>query len=119
LNQRDRGLTVVAIQVPLSDVRRGTPTWVESGALTVTIRNGLIRFEIELPPGYPDGPYRIAVVDGFDEPLVDLDGRAVDRRLIVLADTAGLATGRRFLRVTRDGQPPDYLPVIIAASSKP
>ena len=38
----------------------------------------------------------------------------MDRVLVAVADATGLETGRRFLRIGSAGQPPDYLPIVVA-----
>ena len=105
---------VVAIQLRASDLRRGTSTPTEAAAPVIVMRPGPTRFEIQLPAGYPDGLYQVAIVDPFDEVLVEASARAVDRVLVADADATALETGRRFLRIGSAGQPPDYLPIVVA-----
>jgi hypothetical protein len=104
---------VVAIQLEPSSVRRGSSASLESSVPAVTIRTGLIRFEIALPDGYPDGVYLVAIVDPFDEALIEVSAPTVDRSLIALVDTTGLESGRRFLRIQRAGLPPDFVPIVV------
>jgi hypothetical protein len=105
--------TVVAIQLRASDLRRGTSPSIESAAPGIAIRPGPTRFEIQLPAGYPDGLYHVAIVDPFDRVLVESSARAVDRVLVAVTDATGLETGRRFLRIGAAAQPQDYLPIVV------
>jgi hypothetical protein len=104
---------VVAIQLDPSSVRRGSSSGLESSVPAATIRTGLIRFEIALPASYPDGVYLVAIVDPFDEALVEVSAPAVDRSLIALVDATGLGSGRRFLRIQRAGLPPDFVSIVL------
>ena len=104
---------VVAIQLRASELRRGTSTSNESPAPAIAIRHGPTRFEIELPEGYPDGLYQVAIVDPFDDVLVQASARAVNRVVVADADSTGLESGRRFLRIGAAGQPPDYFAIVL------
>jgi hypothetical protein len=107
---------VVTIRLQASDVQRGVGADGTESPATV-IRPGPVRFEIDLAAGYPDGAYQVAIVDAFDEVLVGVSARAVDRRLVASIDATGLGTGRRFLRISPANQPPDYLPIVVEAPS--
>jgi hypothetical protein len=108
---------VVAIQLLASEVRRGVGALDGLESPATAIRPVPIRFEIDLPGGYPDVAYQVAIVDAFDEVLVDVSARAVDRRLIAVIDATGLNTGRRFLRISRANLPPDYHPIVVEPPS--
>jgi len=114
-SNRPSGLPgVIAIQLQASDLRRGTSTSTDAAAPVIVMRPAPTRFEIQLPAEYPDGLYQVAIVDPFDEVLVEASAPAVDRVLVAVADATGLETGRRFLRIGSAGQPPDYLPIVVA-----
>src|SRR5437667_442002 len=95
------------------ELRRGTSISTEAAAPVIVMRPGPTRFEIQLPLGYPDGLYQVAIVDPFDEVLVEASAPAVDRVLVADADATDLESGRRFLRIGAAGQPPDYLPIVV------
>jgi hypothetical protein len=104
---------VVTIQLQPSSLRRGPSASLESSVPPVAIRPRPLRVEIELPDGYPDGVYLVAIVDPFDEALIEVTVPAVGRSIVALVDATGLASGRRFVRIQRSGQPPDYVPVVV------
>src|SRR5262245_59008631 len=113
IRPHDESSTIVAVVLQPSTVRRGTPTALESAVPALSIPSGRVRFDIQLPDGYPEGVYQLAIVNPLDEPLVDASASAVGRSLIVVLDAAGLDSGRRFLRLQRAGEPPDYVPILI------
>jgi hypothetical protein len=108
---------VVAIQLQPSSVRRGPSALLESSVHSVAIRPRPTRVEIELPDSYPDGVYLVAIVDPFDESLIEVRASAVHHSLVALVDATGLESGRRFVRIQRSGQPPDYVPIVLEQPS--
>jgi len=103
----------VAIQLRASELQRGASTSNESPAPVIAIRHGPTRFEIQLPESCPDGLYQVAIVDPFDEVLVEVSAHAVNRVLVADADATGLESGPGFLRIGAAGQPPDYVAIVL------
>jgi hypothetical protein len=113
---RNESPMVVAVALQPSTARRGTSTAIESALSAISIRAGRVRFEIQLPDGSPDGgSYQLAIVDPFDKSLVETSASAVRRSLVVVLDATDLDSGRRFLRLQRAGEPPDYVPILVEA----
>jgi len=102
------------IELRPASVRRGTTESIESTSPPISIQPGPNRLEIELPDDYPVGAYRIAIVDAFDEVLIEVTALAVKQSLVAQLDASHLDSGRRFLRIQHVEQPPDYVPIIVS-----
>ena len=105
--------SVVRILVQASSTRRGTAQLPESATASIAI-HGPTRFEIALPDAYPEGIYSLAIVNPFDEVFVETRSVSAEHSFAAFVDVSRVPAGRGFLRIDHAGQPPDYVPIIVA-----
>ena len=102
-----------------SALRGGGDNQPKAGRKVIFLRRAPTLLKLRLPKGHLTGAYSMSVVDAFDKPLVMTLAHSTDgKSLQATLDARKFVPGEYRLRLAREGEAPEYFPLVVRSTGK-